>query len=726
MSRFTSISLLPLMCFLTEAAGQSIVGDKIATYFRPYQTDLATLAPDGRHLAYSMREGEKVYVLIVDVDDPKSKVTVALADDSYTIPVDGPPLQRPPVLPGDLSPPPSYTITGSNREKTPAHATLLRWTSPRRLVIVDNTPSCYGVDADGQKPRELCQEKDFDLMPVINPAPDSGFPPNITPITRRFTVLPPSGDDPESVIVQAYGRPSAGRKITIGTQMITTGLFAIDPQNGKIRGLSEVDYPGEPLFDKQHEARVLLTPSKLLGTQTFRYLPPGAVWTNWVDLDQYLDPKTGPGFSIAPENYYRQRSIPLGFDYNPDILFFASNVGRDTYGVYALDLRRKTRTSLAIEDSHHDLIEPGGSFAESPLVFDRRQHRLVGVRYTGDGPATAWMDQELAQLQAALNRKFPSRFVEIIDWDDARTRFLFLVSGPSEPGRYYVFLRPENRLVEFVRKAPWLDANAVNVAKSFAFDTPAGVHLTGVLTLPTTKRLTPPPLLFYCHDGLAGRVSTAFNGEVQALADMGFVVAQVNYRGSSGFGLSHRDALQTGIDKIPIEDIRATIEWIATHQQINRQRVALLGRGFGGYLALRAVQQFPAEFRCAITIDAPTDLASWLLGNETTVNERRRQLLGDDRTRLQAVSPVNHVKPGDKPVFLIQYPNGADVPRAHATAMRSALDRENVPHEYLEITDEFSRGLPGAQLKVYSAIEEFLNYYVYDWRVNIGKVKKIE
>jgi len=207
---------------------------------------------------------------------------------------------------------------------------------------------------------------------------------------------------------------------------------------------------------------------------------------------------------------------------------------------------------------------------------------------------------------------------------------------------------------------------------------------------------------------------------------MGFVVAQVNYRGSSGFGLSHRDALQTGIDKIPIEDIRATIEWIATHQQINRQRVALLGRGFGGYLALRTVQQFPAEFRCAITIDAPTDLASWLLGNETTVNERRRQLLGDDRTHLQAVSPVNHVKPGDKPVFLIQYPNGADVPRAHATAMRSALDHEKVPYEYLEITDEFSRGLPGAQLKVYSAIEEFLNYYVYDWRVNIGKVKKVE
>jgi len=71
MSRFTSIILLSLVCFLTVAAGQSIVGDKIAAYFRPYQTDRASLAPDGRHLAYSLHEGETVYVLIVDVDDPK-------------------------------------------------------------------------------------------------------------------------------------------------------------------------------------------------------------------------------------------------------------------------------------------------------------------------------------------------------------------------------------------------------------------------------------------------------------------------------------------------------------------------------------------------------------------------------------------------------------------------------------------------------------------------------
>jgi dipeptidyl aminopeptidase/acylaminoacyl peptidase len=236
----------------------------------------------------------------------------------------------------------------------------------------------------------------------------------------------------------------------------------------------------------------------------------------------------------------------------------------------------------------------------------------------------------------------------------------------------------------------------------------------------------PPPLLVYCHDGLAGRVSTAFNGEVQALADMGFAVAQVNYRGSTGFGRNFRDAILAGLDKIPVEDIRATVAWIAAQHQIDRKRVALLGRGFGGFLALRAVQQFPAEFRCAITIDAPTNLADWLLVDETAANERRRQLLGADRDRLEAASPVKHVKPDDKPVFLIQNPNGTDVRRAHATEMRSALDREKVPCEYLEITDEFSRGLPGAKLKVYSAIEEFLNYYVYDWRVKIGDVKKLE
>jgi dipeptidyl aminopeptidase/acylaminoacyl peptidase len=697
MPRFTSIILLSLVCFLTVAAGQSIVGDKIATYFRPYQTDRASLAPDGRHLAYTMRDGETAYVMIVDVDDPNSKVPVAVADDRYR-------------------------LNASDREKTSASVTLLRWTSSRRLIIADDSPVVYGVDADGQNPMRLYSASDSafkTIKPGVGDLPD-----NLLVFPRKFTVLPPSGADPELLVVQAHGQPSRAANIP-QYLIVPTTLATIDPQNGKFRMLSEVDYSGEPFFDKQHEheARVLLT---LHDPPTFLYLPPGGSWTGRIDLDKYLGGQTAKGFLITPENYYRERSIPLGFDYNPDLLYFASNIGRDTYGIYALDLRRKTRTSLSVESPYYDLANPGSYFDESSLVFDRHQHRLVGVRFTGTGPTTVWLDQELAQLQTALNRKFPARFVEIVEWDDARTRFLLLVSGPSDPGRYVVYRRAEGRLVDFVRKAPWLDAGAVNVATGFAFDTPAGVHLTGVLTLPKTQRITPPPLLIYCHDGLTGRVSPGFNGEVQALTDMGFAVAQVNYRGSTGFGRNFRDAILAGLDKIPVEDIRATVAWIAAQHQIDRKRVALLGRGFGGFLALRAVQQFPAEFRCAITIDAPTNLADWLLVDETAANERRRQLLGADRDRLEAASPVKHVKPDDKPVFLIQNPNGTDVRRAHATAMRSALDREKVPCEYLEITDEFDRRQPGAMLEVYSAIEGFLNYYVYDWRVKIGDVKKLE
>src|SRR5690606_27887271 len=121
-------------------------------------------------------------------------------------------------------------------------------------------------------------------------------------------------------------------------------------------------------------------------------------------------------FSISPENVFGERAVPLGFDEDPSILYFAANIGRDTFGIYDLDLETGQRGGLVIENPHLDLIDitASGVPQAGALVFDRFTRKLVGVRYHGNRRMTAWLRSDLLAVQDALASAFENQSVEIL------------------------------------------------------------------------------------------------------------------------------------------------------------------------------------------------------------------------------------------------------------------------------------------------------------------------
>jgi len=352
----------------------------------------------------------------------------------------------------------------------------------------------------------------------------------------------------------------------------------------------------------------------------------------------------------------------------------------------------------------------------------------------GVTPLTLWVDRELAQVQAALEKKFPRQTLEIIEWDDPRQTFLLRVSGGSDPGRYFIYQGKKNRLFEFLPLAPWLKAQDLNDSMPFEFDTAAGVHLTGYLTLPRTSRLNPPPLVIYLPAGFPSRAQPEFDREAQILAGMGFVVARVNHRGAAGFGTRHLDALREGVDRVPVADILATIDWIAGEHRIDRGRVATMGEGFGGYLALRALQLAPDRFRCGIAIDAPLDLELAL--REPLEDPRAAHKIDFDREvrraffqrtagQLANTSILKQPELLTKPVFLIVNPGRNNEIASENGGLRSQLRKLERAPEFLELeSDDFALRLPAAGAKVFKQIEEFFNFTLYDYKVKIGEAKE--
>jgi pimeloyl-ACP methyl ester carboxylesterase len=731
----------------------------LAGYFRPFQTDRAALAPSGRHMAYPRRQGDRLFLVILDLEQ-KTEQQLPLANDEVE------------------------AMSGA-KQPTPLRLTFLEWVSDTRLVACLQDDVVFGVDADGRNFKQLTHTRDLKMsatkppLPPVPPrgsagvghgAPDTVLPPAPPPLPVPKWVLesepeapadadtpveaqPPLEtsatadvfaegaiatnevsphvlgllpDDPDHILVEA--RPPTGPTDDSGGEAVPfaliSELFKLNVRTGKLTTLGSERTASRLLADQQGRLRLALTH---FGTERdFKVFREAG--GRLQSLGKLSPEAAALRFGLTPSNFLEERSFPLGFGFDPKLLYFASNVGRDTYGVFSLDLATGKRTGLAVTEPSFDLADPNDPLPENLLVHDRYRHELAGVRFAGIAPQTRWLDPELRQLQQALEQKYPNATLEIIGWDRARTRFLIAGANQSDPGAFYLYRKETGRLAEFARRAPWIAPAQMHETLPFVVNTATGTAVSGYLTVPRTPRIKPMPLLVYCHDGPWSRDEPDYNRGVQALAAMGFAVVQVNYRGSAGFGQKHLDALRGGFDRPALDDILAVMDWLQGQQKVVSTRaVAIMGSGYGGYLALRALQLHPDRFRCGVSINAPTDLPAWLAHPPTIPSfqrDVRRAFFGEDSAALAAISPLPNAAKLTKPLLIVYSQRDDTVRPSHSLALHRALGGGKGLASLLAIPDEGHAGWrPGSWVRLFSQLEEFFNVNIYAYSVKLGELE---
>ncbi|HEY0946555.1 MAG TPA: prolyl oligopeptidase family serine peptidase [Opitutaceae bacterium] len=731
--------------------------------FQPFLTENAALSPDGRYIAYSLREGDSLSVVVVEIDQPgKALARIAVASDTTS----------------------SAMMEVNSRERTPARIGWMGWASPTRLAVETNQNFVYatdeaalrappdagrnlspptkwynrtglilGFDTETKQGAVLVTPNDvvedyFDLDASLMSRPGSfeertwsaDRPVSSTASTSQTEEeLPRAGGlgatrNPRSVHVIDFApeadslllRTSAGDKI---------GLFSLNVASGALKHLSD-EVVGEgraPLFDRQGRPRIVVAnTTRAAFPHRFLYEAPRAL-LRWKPLDQLAGFGGGTGFSVSPANYFGERAVPLGFDENPDLLYYASNIGRDTYGIYALDMRTGKPRDFAIESAEFDLFEPGGQgfAAGSPLVFDRFTRQLAGVRLDRWLRSARWLRPEWQAVQQAVETALPGHSVDLLEWDQSGTRFLILASGAGDPGAFHVFDRSTGRLSEFVRRAPWLGEREVHRTLVMSFNTPDGRPLSGVLTLPRQPRMNPLPLIVVPENESWKRVRASYRAEVQALAELGLAVWQPNSRGAWGFGIKHREALKAGYEEAQVADILAAVDHLVAHLPLNPKRISILGEERGGFLALRAVQLYPGRFRCAVAIDPTIDLDAWLKetrwGDRAVGPDLLRAHLGDD-AHLEAAPLRRQAEAIRKPVFVLSYPGPAGAPRTFsylaAKNFVAAVRKAGTTADFEDLEDDYRRGLPKARSAVFLQIEKFVNAHLYTYNVEVGETEE--
>jgi alpha/beta superfamily hydrolase len=808
----TALAASPANPLALPVASSLSPEDRILNWIRPARVDVAELSPDGGHLAYVARDANRVQIVLMDLALPESlahfevhqatflrwaspqRLVVGEGTEGiYAVDADGTRLTK--LISGkDVGMLEKPTLS-SVAPFTPPDELL----APNQLDGMINSPR-YSMDR-AQYTNQHRSETGFgaagngkldtaynDSMSYVHPGSDIDratdmAAPLETGRTREFTAdpiprlprvvaLPP--DDPGHIIVEATG----GRDSLRG--LYSYGLYRVDVENGHCEARGEADLPGNRvIYDQSGRLRIVLSS---VGGAYLHVFPSGAVWRGARSLDRLVRDPAGGGFRADPDTFLAAHSVPIGFGPDPTILYYASNLGRDTTGLYALDLKSGERTSFAVESPNFDAIDSNSAGntwsaneADSPLVFDPNGHELVGVRMAGLKPSTRWLDPELGQIQAQLDRQFSGRSAQILQWDDRRSRYLIFTTGPSDPGRYYVYTAATGQMLLCARRAPWIASEGASPTLLFALKADDGTPITGSLTLARHARLIPAPMVVLCPDGPGQSLPPQFDPEAQAFSGMGFMVLRVNYRGTGGLGLRHLGALRHSIDAGPIDEILVAVKAIQARMRIDSKRIAVVGEGFGGYLALRAVQIQPQWFRTAVSIDAPLDLGRWVNEGDLIAHA---ELKREDQARFQTLSaeqqaanpllmldtlhatanPPSPTPPGEispklfaakarlaffggaavdyaavspirapqsllRPTLIIQDSDADPAFVSAAAALRQSIEKKGGQVDFQEVHGRFADMSTVERVKVLARIEAFLNLDFYSYRVDIGELK---
>jgi dipeptidyl aminopeptidase/acylaminoacyl peptidase len=293
------------------------------------------------------------------------------------------------------------------------------------------------------------------------------------------------------------------------------------------------------------------------------------------------------------------------------------------------------------------------------------------------------------------------------------------------PVQYYLYDR-EVQKAEFLftyRKA--LEGLALAKMHTMVIKSRDGRDLVSYYTLPVGSDSDgdgypdePLPMVLYVHGGPWSRDNWDYNPVHQWLANRGYAVMSVNFRGSTGFGKAFINAGNLEWGGKMHDDLIDAVEWAVREEIADPDRVAIMGGSYGGYATLWGMTNTPDTFVCGVDIVGISNLTSFF---ETIppywqpLIELLATRMGDARTEegrafLAGRSPLTYVDQIKKPLLIAQGANDPRVNQAESDQIVQAMQDANISVTYLLYTDEghgFAR--PENDLSFFAVTDAFLS-----------------
>lgn len=402
---------------------------------------------------------------------------------------------------------------------------------------------------------------------------------------------------------------------------------------------------------------------------------------------------------------------PLRFHKDGKRLYVVSNKGDDADCSGLLLLNVETgETEIVDSDPEHEVDFDGP-------IFSNKTDELVATVYVGDRQRVYWKNPEWKKKFQTLQASLPGGEIVInsITSDDS----LMTVTAVSDvdPGRCYLYNRTTGHIDFLYATRPSLPSECLSTMKPITYTTRDGLAIHGYLTTPKGVKPQNLPLVVYPHGGPWSRDYWGYQGMVQFLANRGYAVLQMNFRGSSGYGKQFLNAGNKEWGDAMQNDITDGVHCLIQQGIVDPKRVAIHGGSYGGYATLAGLAFTPDLYAAGISYVGPSNLltllssfpAYWIIG-KGQMDERVGNLDDPiDVDRLKRQSPLFSVQNISAPLLVVQGANDPRVKKAESDQIVVALRSLGRQVEYLVASDEgHGFASPTNRLAFSTATEFFL------------------
>lgn len=399
----------------------------------------------------------------------------------------------------------------------------------------------------------------------------------------------------------------------------------------------------------------------------------------------------------------------FAFDNSP-VLYGTSNIGRDKSALVTFDLKTGKELEVLFTDENNDIMGAG---------YSRKRKVLTSVQWVADKVKKHFFDEESKNMFKDLESKLPGVEIAPSSANKDETKFIIRTYTDVSNGAYYYYDKETKDLQLIEEVTPWIKGDQMAEMKPISYTSRDGITINGYLTLPRGVEARNLPVVVNPHGGPWARDYWGFNPEVQFLANRGYAVLQMNFRGSTSYGREfwEKSFMQWG--QSMQNDITDGVQWLIDQGIADEKRIAIYGASYGGYATLAGLTYTPDLYACGVDYVGVSNLFTFM----ETIPPYWEQYLAmlyemvghpeKDSAMLAAYSPSLNADKIKAPLFIAQGANDPRVKKSESDQMVEAMKANGVDIEYM-VKDNEGHGFHNEEnrFEFYGAMEAFLEKHL--------------
>jgi len=423
----------------------------------------------------------------------------------------------------------------------------------------------------------------------------------------------------------------------------------------------------------------------------------------------YRDDESQPFKEVLNTNF-RESVDPLFFTFDNKFLYVSSNLNRDKSAIVKFDIANGKEIETLYENSDVDV---------SGLSFSKKRKVLTSISYVTDKRQMKYLDNLTEKRYSRLKKDLGDYEVVITGLNKNEDKFLVRTYSDRSLGAYYFYDENTDKLSKISDVSPWLNEKELAIQKPIKYTSRDGLTINGYLTLPQGVEAKNLPVVVNPHGGPWARDNWGFNPEIQFLANRGYAVLQMNFRGSTGYGKKFWEASFREWGLKMQDDISDGVAWLIKEGIADPKRIAIYGGSYGGYATLAGVTFTPDLYACAIDYVGVSNMFTFMKTIPPYWEPFRKmmyEMVGDpekDSALFTQVSPVFHVDKIKAPLFIAQGRKDPRVNVNESDQMVEAMKKQGVEVEYL-VKDNEGHGFRNEENRFdfYGSMEKFLEKHL--------------